>query len=162
MAPRVSSQVAPFWRDKSLNDLTQKEWESLCDGCGRCCLNKIEYVNTQEIVYTNASCKLLDNHSCRCKDYPNRTEIVRDCIVLTPKSLSRLDYMPETCAYRRISEGKDLEPWHPLVSGDPNTVHTAGISVRGRAVSEESIVSLEDHVIKWIKPIRRGRKKKKK
>ncbi len=139
----------PFWRRKTLAEMTRSEWESLCDGCAKCCLDKLEDDDTGEIQYTEVACRLLDLGTCRCTDYSNRTRFVPDCVVLTPRTVARLTWLPSTCAYRLISEGRDLEWWHPLVSGDPETVHRAGVSVRGRAVPEAVAGDLEDHVVRW-------------
>ncbi len=138
----------PFWRRKSLEEMTATEWESLCDGCGKCCLNKIEDVDTGEILPTRVACRLLDLGSCRCTDYGRRTRLVPDCVVLTPANVATIPWMPASCAYRRLAEGRDLAWWHPLVSGDPETVHQAGISVRGRVISERRLRRpLEDYVV---------------
>lgn len=141
----------PFWRRKRLEEMTPAEWESLCDGCGKCCLIKLEDPDSEEIAHTDVSCHLLDLGSCRCGDYDRRKEIVEDCVVLTPEEVGRLRWMPSTCAYRLLAEGKDLAWWHPLVSGDPESVHRAGISVRGRAVTEAKVPdeALEDHIVEW-------------
>ncbi len=139
----------PFWRRKTLAEMTRSEWESLCDGCAKCCLDKLQDDDTGEISYTEVACRLLDLGTCRCTDYSNRTRFVPDCVVLTPRTVARLTWLPSSCAYRLISEGKDLEWWHPLVSGDPETVHRAGVSVRGRAVPEAVAGDLEDHVVHW-------------
>ncbi len=139
----------PFWRRKTLAEMTRSEWESLCDGCAKCCLDKLEDENTSEIQYTEVACRLLDMDTCRCTDYSNRTRFVPDCVVLTPRTVARLTWVPSSCAYRLISEGKDLAWWHPLVSGDPESVHRAGVSVRGRAVPEPLAGDLEDHVVQW-------------
>ena len=139
----------PFWRRKTLAEMTRGEWESLCDGCAKCCLDKLEDDDTGEISYTEVACRLLDLGTCRCTDYANRKRFVPDCVVLTARTVARLTWLPSTCAYRLVSEGKDLEWWHPLVSGDPETVHRAGISVRGRAVPEALAGDLEDHVVRW-------------
>jgi len=139
----------PFWRRKTLAEMTRGEWESLCDGCAKCCLAKLQDDDTGEISYTEVACRLLDLGTCRCTDYSNRTRFVPDCVVLTPRTVARLTWLPSSCAYRLISEGKDLEWWHPLVSGDPETVHRAGVSVRGRAVPEAVAGDLEDHVVRW-------------
>ena len=140
----------PFWKTKTLQEMSQAEWESLCDGCGRCCLNKFED-DDGTIHYTDVSCKLLDSKSCQCKNYKNRKRIVKDCIVLKPKNLDKLNCLPPTCAYQRLNEGKDLHWWHPLVSGSRKTVHEAGISVRGRIVSEVGMSDeeMEEHIVTW-------------
>lgn len=133
----------PFWRRKSLVEMSEAEWESLCDGCGQCCLVKFENEETGEIIRTEVACKLLDLHTCRCSDYPNRQQKVPGCLRLRPEQVLDLPWLPGTCAYRLLAEGKELEPWHPLVSGDPESVHAAGISVRGRVFSEADIDDLE-------------------
>ena len=136
---------AKFW-EKPLKDLTRQEWESLCDGCGKCCLHKLEDELTGTIHGTNVTCKLLDRHSCRCTNYRGRKAIVPDCVRLTPDLAGKLAWLPSTCAYRLRSEGKPLPDWHYLVSGDRETVHEAGISVRGWTVSEGEAGDLEDHL----------------
>ena len=125
-----------FWKRKSLAEMNTAEWESLCDGCGLCCMHKVEEEETGELFYTNLACKLLDLDTCRCTDYANRVKKVADCLVITPDATEAFEWLPTSCAYRLIARGEDLFDWHPLVSGDPNTVHEAGISVRGKAVSE--------------------------
>lgn len=147
-APALPAGEAPFWRTKTLEEMTPGEWESLCDGCARCCLNKLEDFDTGEIEYTAVACTLLDEKSCRCSDYPNRLDTVPDCIQLTPQRVRQVPWLPPTCAYRLVAEGRDLYWWHPLVSGDPATVHAAGMSVRGRVVSED-FVAVDDYV-RWI------------
>lgn len=141
----------PFWQRKTLDEMNRSEWESLCDGCARCCLNKLEDWDTGEIAWTNVACRLLDDETCRCRDYPNRQRHVPDCIGLTPETVRNLNWLPPTCAYRLIDEGGDLYWWHPLVSGDPESVHEAGISVRGRTVPEEEIAveDYEDYLVDW-------------
>lgn len=131
--------------------MTDAQWESLCDGCARCCLNKLEDWDSGAIVWTNVACALLDGQSCRCRDYDNRQKTVPDCIQLTPKNIDELSWLPPTCAYRLLSEGQELYWWHPLVSGDRDTVHHAGISVRGRTVSEKGMApeDLEDYIVDW-------------
>jgi uncharacterized cysteine cluster protein YcgN (CxxCxxCC family) len=141
----------PFWKTIPLGQMTQKQWESLCDGCGRCCLEKLRDADTDELFFTNVACKQLDLRNCRCKDYKNRKAIVPDCVQLTPRNVRRLDWLPESCAYRLLANGEDLKWWHPLVSGDPRTVQQAGISVKGRAITERAAGDLEDHIIDWIK-----------
>jgi uncharacterized cysteine cluster protein YcgN (CxxCxxCC family) len=142
---------APFWQVKTLDALTDAEWESLCDGCGRCCLNKLEDEETGAIAWTDVACRLLDGETCRCRSYPDRQALVPDCIPLNPETVRSLSWLPPSCAYRLVAEGRDLYWWHPLVSGDPETVHQAGISVRGRTVSEEDHPeeTLEDRIVRW-------------
>ncbi len=141
----------PFWRTKSLSEMTRTEWESLCDGCGRCCLVKLEDEDTDEVSYTNVACRLLDEHTCQCSDYVNRTACVPDCLALTSDKLSTINWLPPTCAYRLVDEGRDLFWWHPLVSGDLQSVHAAGISVRGRTVSENQVSQddIADLIVPW-------------
>lgn len=141
----------PFWRTKRLDEMSKAEWESLCDGCGRCCLLKLADEDSDRVDYTDVACRLLDLGTCRCGDYPNRRRKVRDCVQLTPAKLQQLTWMPSTCAYRLLHEGRELYWWHPLVSGDPATVVEAGISVAGRVVSERQVrdEELEDHIVEW-------------
>ena len=141
----------PFWKRKKLHEMTKQEWESLCDGCARCCLLKLEDVDTGNVDYTNAACKLLDTNTCKCKEYSDRKELVPDCIVLSPQNIKNLKWMPSTCAYRLIAEDKNLAWWHPLLSGDPKTVHQAKISVRNRVVNEKPDDILEDRIVSWPK-----------
>ncbi|MEZ4741613.1 MAG: YcgN family cysteine cluster protein [Bdellovibrionota bacterium] len=149
-----------FWEKKALKDMNKEEWELLCDGCGRCCLNKVEYTDTKEIYYTNVACKLLDPKSCRCSNYPERKRIVPDCIQLSANVVKSMTYLPDTCAYRLLSEGKKLQDWHPLISGNKSSVHDAGISVTNKTISEEYVSNLDEHTIRWIKPIKLKNKKK--
>ncbi len=145
---QTDQTLEPFWATKTLAAMTPAEWESLCDGCGRCCLNKIEDSDNGDIYLTKVACRLLDIGTCRCRDYPNRKEFVPDCISLTLDEVQRISWLPPTCAYRLIDEGKLLAWWHPLVSGDPETVHAAGISVRGWAKSEARIK--EENIQRYI------------
>jgi uncharacterized cysteine cluster protein YcgN (CxxCxxCC family) len=147
----------PFWKTKSLVEMNREEWESLCDGCGRCCLNKLEDEDTGRFLYTRAACKLLDLKTCRCTDYANRQAKVPDCVALTPDNVGSLGWLPATCAYRLLDEGKNLQWWHPLVSGTQATVAQAGIAVTGEAYSEEGITveELVDHLWHLPKPKRR-------
>lgn len=139
-----------YWEKKPLERLTPKEWEALCDGCGKCCLNKLEDEDTGAVALTRVACRLLDDQTCRCAQYDIRHQFVPECIMLTPATLSdHMYWMPETCAYRLLWEGKPLPDWHPLVSGDPETVHAAGVSVKGWTVPEFEIDQddWEDHII---------------
>jgi uncharacterized cysteine cluster protein YcgN (CxxCxxCC family) len=140
-----------FWDDKTLSEMTSEEWEALCDGCGRCCLIKLEDEDTGERFTSDVHCRLLDGDSCRCSDYPNRLAVVPDCIKLTPENVATIPWIPRTCAYRRIAEGKGLAWWHPLISGDPETVVAVGVSVRGRTFSEDDVPegTWEDHAVYW-------------
>lgn len=139
--------MSRFWEDKPLEALDRGEWEALCDGCGKCCVHKLEDDETGELFPTNVACKLLDRHSGRCSDYRHRRAYVPECVRLTPKLLKSLDWLPESCAYRLRSEGRPLFDWHPLVSGDPESVHRAGQSVRGWTVSEVEAGDLETHIV---------------
>jgi uncharacterized protein len=153
----------PFWRSKTLAEMTPAEWESICDGCGRCCLNKLEDEDTGKVYYTDVGCRLLDGTTCKCRDYRNRSKKVRDCIRLSPDNVGDIKWLPPTCGYRLLARGRDLYWWHPLVSGDPDTVHAAGISVRGRVGASEEDIAIEDYedrIVTW--PIRvpaRGRRR---
>ena len=139
-----------FWETKSLNQMTKVEWESLCDGCGKCCLHKLEDIDTGEISVSNVSCSFLDQTSCKCKDYKNRNENVPDCIQLDLKNLKKLDWLPSTCAYRLIDEGESLHDWHHLISGSSETIHERGMSVRDCSVSESSLKNVEEYILEWF------------
>jgi len=143
--------MAKFWEEKSLEHLTTSEWESLCDGCAKCCLHKVQDDDTDEVYYTNVACKLLGD-GCRCTDYPHRSEQVSDCIVLSKDNLEVLQWMPDTCAYRLVHEKQPLPSWHPLISGVADSVHTSGESVKGKYISESFIHpdELEEHIIHWV------------
>jgi hypothetical protein len=145
----------PFWKTKRLDEMTKREWESLCDGCGKCCLIKLEYEDTGEIAFTDVACHLLDCSTGRCSNYPKRQEFVPDCVMLTPENLASLNFMPPSCAYRRLAEGKGLPSWHPLITGSRATVHQAGMSVRNRVRSEDEVPDSEmaDHIVRW--PLRK-------
>lgn len=154
-AMKRKAKDEPFWKRKTLAEMTREEWESLCDGCAKCCLVKLEDEDTLEISFTEAVCKLLDCESCRCTDYKNRAKRVPDCVPLTPEVVEEVTWLPPSCAYRLVAEGKDLPSWHPLVSGETESVHRAGMSVRGKAISEETIDfdDICDHIVEWPKYI---------
>lgn len=141
----------PFWKMKTLAEMSPQEWETLCDGCGKCCLIKLVDEDTEQRFDTDIHCKLLDGSTCRCSDYANRKARVPDCVVLTPESIPELDWIPKTCAYRLLSEGRDLPDWHPLVTGDPASTHHAGYSVRGLTVCETSLPQsrYHEHLAEW-------------
>ncbi len=145
------SRDAPFWETTPLGAMTPAQWESLCDGCGKCCLEKFEEEESGRIVYSRVACTLLDLNSCRCQDYPNRAKKVADCVTLTPAVLKPPTWLPETCAYRRLAEGRPLPQWHPLITGDPDSVTAAGQSVRGRVIGPESGEDPLMNLIDWIK-----------
>jgi uncharacterized cysteine cluster protein YcgN (CxxCxxCC family) len=157
-----NSPEAPFWRVKSLDAMTPEEWESLCDGCARCCLVKLEDEDSGEVHFTDIGCKLLDAESCRCLDYRRRRRRVPDCVGLTPEAVRSLSWLPATCAYRVLAKGGELAWWHPLVSRSPETVHQAGVSVRGRVAASELDLPIElwpDHIARWPnRPPRRSRR----
>ena len=142
-----------FWETVPLQDMTRPEWEALCDGCGKCCLIKLEDEDTGQIKYTSVACRLFDDQTCRCGNYALRKQLVRGCVVIRPDNLdSTIEWMPATCAYKLLAEGKPLYPWHPLLTGDPDSVHTCKISVRGSTIPEYSVPEdeLENHVIEGM------------
>ena len=141
------------WYDElPLEALDSEQWEALCDGCARCCLHKLEDEDTGEIAYTRVRCRYLDEESCRCSDYPRRSVLVPACIHLSPDTAQGLSWLPSTCAYRLRANGEPLPSWHPLVSGSRESVHEAGISIRGRALSDEYVHpdGYDEHVIHWV------------
>lgn len=146
----MSSDRRPFWKTKSLAEMDRDEWESLCDGCAKCCLYRLEDADTRAVYTTNVHCRLLDTESGRCTDYPNRSERVPDCVTITPAVLEDPYWLPTTCAYRRLAEGKDLPDWHPLVTGDPDSVRLAGHRVCGRTICEDDADVLESHLVDWF------------
>jgi uncharacterized cysteine cluster protein YcgN (CxxCxxCC family) len=143
----MASNEPAFWKSKKLSQMTQAEWESLCDGCGKCCLNKLIDADTDELFFTSVACRLLDLKSCRCTRYEERSSLVKDCVRLTPRNVRRIKWLPETCAYRLVANGQDLPDWHHLVCGDRQEVHRRRRSVRGRAISEDEAGDLEDHIV---------------
>jgi uncharacterized protein len=138
----------PFWETKTLEEMSPDEWEMLCDGCAKCCLHKIEDADTGEVYFTRVACRLLDLNTCRCLDYPRRFERVPDCVSLTPEMVRKTPWLPETCAYRRLAEGRGLATWHPLIAGNATDIHRLGIAVCGRAISESyaDLNNLEGYV----------------
>ncbi|MFH7565222.1 YcgN family cysteine cluster protein [Oceanimonas smirnovii] len=140
---------ANFWQTKTLEQMTDEEWEALCDGCGKCCLNKLIDDETEELVHTNVACELLNTHSCACSDYVNRFARVPDCLKITREQLNEFYWLPSTCAYRVLAEGKALPSWHPLRTGSKSAMHRAGQSVRGKVVPESKAGDWEDHIITW-------------
>jgi uncharacterized protein len=141
----------PFWIRKKLTEMNREEWESLCDGCGKCCLNKLEDEDTGEIVFTSVVCNLIDLNTCRCTRYHERTRLVPDCIDIKSEAFVQYDWLPSTCAYRLIAEGKDLPSWHPLISGSMESVHEAGASIRSYAITESQATGLVEHIIEWLR-----------
>jgi len=142
--------AAPFWETTPLDRLSPEQWESLCDGCARCCVHKLEDMETGERYYTNVACRLLNRQTCRCDDYADRRRRVPECESVHPPRMEQLCWMPETCAYRLLAEGKSLPPWHPLVSGDRHSTGNAGMSVRDRVIPEAEAGDMEDHIVSKI------------
>lgn len=142
----------PFWELKPLAEMTTAEWESLCDGCGKCCLHKLEDEETGDVYYTDVACRYLSAESCRCTHYSERNHLVPECIVLTPADVDVFYWLPGTCAYRLVAEGKPLPAWHPLITGSASSVHAAGISVKGRVTPELSVHpdDYEEHIVHWV------------
>ena len=139
-----------FWQEKTLSEMNEEEWESLCDNCGKCCLHKLEDEDTGKIFYTSVVCDLINLESCRCTRYSERCTLVPDCLDLKQHDFTDYTWLPATCAYKLLAEGKDLPAWHPLVSGSPETVNEAGVSIRSYAMKESEIEHVEEHIIEWL------------
>lgn len=141
-----------FWETKALTEMDQGEWESLCDGCAKCCLHKLEDEDSGDILYTRVVCRYLDQQHCRCRHYEERQQLAPACVCLKPEDVNTFHWLPSTCAYRLIAEGKGLPEWHHLISGSRTSVHEQGISVRGRVVSEEFVhpAGMEEHIVRWV------------
>lgn len=138
----------PFWHDKTLNEMTDEEWELLCDGCGRCCLNKLIDEDTEEILYTNVACNQLDDKTCQCRHYEDRFSYEPDCIKLTRQNLLTIEWLPKTCAYRYFEQYQSLPEWHPLITGSKKEMHKKGVSIRHRIVYEKDVIHWEHHILR--------------
>jgi len=147
----MSDSQAKFWETKALHEMTTEQWESLCDGCAKCCLHKLQDQETGDVHYTKVVCRYMDEQ-CRCTEYQRRNELVPNCVWLRPRDVEQFFWLPSTCAYRLVAEHKPLADWHPLISGDPHSVHRAGVSIKGRALSEEYVHpdGMEEHIIHWV------------
>ncbi len=148
--PSVADLKTRFWEQKPLEAMNAAEWEALCDGCARCCLYKLEDEESREVFYTQVVCRYLEQETCRCGEYADRHRLQPDCVVLTRKAVDDFFWLPTTCAYRLLAEGRPLPSWHPLISESPDSVHEAGVSVRSFAIPETQLESedeLEDHII---------------
>lgn len=141
--------TAPDWIDKSLAELTEAQWESLCDGCGKCCMAKLQDEETDKIYYTNVACELFDSDKCQCTDYENRTSRVPNCVSLSLKRPEEFMWLPSTCAYRLRFESKPLPNWHPLLTGDKNSIHESGNSIKNKTVNFKNAGPLEHHLVEW-------------
>ena len=139
----------PFWQEKSLQEMTPQEWESLCDGCAKCCLHKLQDDETDEVYYTAVHCRYMERNTCRCTVYEERNTKVPECVWLTPDQASEFFWLPPTCGYRLLAEGKDLPDWHPLITGDPQSVHTSGMSIRNTGIPDNQVKEddWEDYII---------------
>lgn len=148
----MNDQSQAFWHQKTLHEMTQSEWESLCDGCGKCCLVKLQDEDTDEVAYTNIVCQYSDADTCQCTEYQQRNELVPHCVWLKPEMIDEFFWLPNTCAYRLVAEGKNLESWHPLLSGDVKSVHKSGNSIKGKVFSEAYIHpdDVEEYIIHWV------------
>ena len=149
---KAVKKMAEWWNTKALAELTSREWELLCDGCAKCCLHKLEDEDSGEVFYTKVRCRYLDEQECRCTDYTNRSVLVPNCIQLDRDNVRDLNWLPASCAYRLRANNQPLQLWHPLVSGDNKSVHEAGISIRGRAISDEYVHpdGYDEHIVTWV------------
>ena len=147
----MSDSQTKFWQTKGLHEMSREEWESLCDGCAKCCLHKLQDEETGDVHYTKVVCRYMDKQ-CRCTEYQRRNDLVPNCVWLRPEDVEDFFWLPSTCAYRLVAENKPLKDWHPLVSGDPESVHRAGVSIQGRALSEDYVhpEGMEEHIIHWV------------
>lgn len=145
-------RASEFWRHKNLTEMTSQEWEALCDGCGKCCLHKLIDEETEELYYTDVACRLLAVAEVRCSDYNKRHESVPDCMAFSADNIADLYWLPASCAYKILYDGRQLEKWHPLISGDRNSVHRFKRSVQGKCVSENDVplAALEEHIVRWV------------
>ncbi len=141
--------TSPEWIEKPLVDLTNDQWEALCDGCGKCCMAKLQDEETLKVYYTNVACELFDAQKCRCQDYDNRHEKVADCIALSLDRPDEFDWLPQTCAYRLRINSKPLPQWHPLITGNDNSTHEANASVQNKTISACGADNLEYHLVDW-------------
>ena len=139
----------PFWKTKTLFEMTPEEWEALCDGCGKCCLEKVVFEDDGTLAFTNIACRLLNRKTCRCRHYAERSRYVPECMPIRPENIKEYYWLPKTCAYRLLNEGKDLPEWHPLVSGNPVSVHAAGMSAAGRCISPKPEEEFQKHIVEW-------------
>ncbi len=148
----MTNQTSAFWKTKTFEQMTQKEWESLCDGCGKCCLHKLEDEDSGDVYYTDVACRYLDSDTCRCKDYTHRLQLVPECLQLRPQDVKQFHWLPSTCTYRLLSEGEPLPPWHHLLSNAPELVHQLGFSVKGKTIAENQIHEddYQERVIHWV------------
>jgi len=141
-----------FWETKTLAQMSTEEWESLCDNCGKCCLNKLEDEDTGEIAFTSVACDLIDLETCRCTRYNERCTLVPECIDLKQHDFAEYNWLPSTCAYRLLTDGEALPSWHPLITGTRESVKEAGVSIGSYAIKESQVTDLEDHIIEWLQP----------
>lgn len=146
----MTTQANRYWETTALEDMTQQQWEALCDGCGKCCMSKLVDEDTDDIYFTTVACRLFDAESCRCMDYPNRQQKVSDCVQLTPANVREIAWLPQTCAYRLVAEGRPLYDWHPLLSGTPDSVHDASVSMRDRVTAHEQDMNSDEQYLEHL------------